>query len=375
MLDAPTPDFAQPVRAFARPTAVLRLDDSLGHAAQELRRNGAPLVPIIEDGRLAGAVTEASLLAAFSSGAGPTDTLASALAKAPTIAGYLTASEALRTLEDGPAWLVVVDDEARPLGLLAPSDLFGHAPMDVRPPTVGGMATPLGVYLTTGNVQAGAGRFALALTGFAMFFVLAVATIAAEYASGYAQLRGLSEGRAEAVGTGIWIVLFFGTFRFSPIAGIHAAEHKVVHAIERGEPLTPETVRRMPRVHPRCGTNLAVGLTLLIGLATLKLPPPLKDQPELQFIFALIVTAFVWRPLGNLAQALITTKPPKDYQIAMGIRSGKELLERYAHARVAMPTLGQRLFNSGLPFVMLGSLTAYGLVKGALWLFGLGDLI
>ncbi len=30
----------------------------------------------------------------------------------------------------------------------------------------------------------------------------------------------------------------------------------VVHAIEEGEDLTLEKVRPMPRVHPRCGTNL-----------------------------------------------------------------------------------------------------------------------
>jgi uncharacterized protein YqhQ len=37
--------------------------------------------------------------------------------------------------------------------------------------------------------------------------------------------------------------------------GYHGAEHKSIHAIERGAPLTPESVMTFPRLHPRCGTS------------------------------------------------------------------------------------------------------------------------
>src|SRR2546423_10530097 len=53
--------------------------------------------------------------------------------------------------------------------------------------------------------------------------------------------------------------LFLLFVRALPLVQYHAAEHQAVHAMERGEPLDPEIVRRMPRVHPRCGTNIMAG--------------------------------------------------------------------------------------------------------------------
>ena len=35
----------------------------------------------------------------------------------------------------------------------------------------------------------------------------------------------------------------------------HGAEHKAIHAYEKGLPLTVENVRAQPRFHPRCGTT------------------------------------------------------------------------------------------------------------------------
>jgi uncharacterized protein YqhQ len=42
----------------------------------------------------------------------------------------------------------------------------------------------------------------------------------------------------------------------------------VVHAIERGEPLLAESVRAMPRVHPRCGTNIVAAAFLATTVYT-----------------------------------------------------------------------------------------------------------
>jgi uncharacterized protein YqhQ len=39
------------------------------------------------------------------------------------------------------------------------------------------------------------------------------------------------------------------------VLGYHGAEHKSIHAIERGAPLTPESVMTFSRLHPRCGTS------------------------------------------------------------------------------------------------------------------------
>jgi uncharacterized protein YqhQ len=39
------------------------------------------------------------------------------------------------------------------------------------------------------------------------------------------------------------------------VLGYHGAEHKAIHAIENGVPLTPENVQTFSRFHPRCGTS------------------------------------------------------------------------------------------------------------------------
>jgi uncharacterized protein YqhQ len=39
------------------------------------------------------------------------------------------------------------------------------------------------------------------------------------------------------------------------VLGYHGAEHKAIHALENGAPLTPEVVQRFSRFHPRCGTS------------------------------------------------------------------------------------------------------------------------
>ena len=56
------------------------------------------------------------------------------------------------------------------------------------------------------------------------------------------------------------------------VLGYHGAEHKSIHAIERGAPLTPESVMTFPRLHPRCGTSflflvvvVSVGVFSFIG--------------------------------------------------------------------------------------------------------------
>src|SRR5438270_13233654 len=99
-------------------------------------------------------------------------------------------------------------------------------------------------------------------------------------------------------------ILFIG-MRLLPLSGIHAAEHKVVHAIERGEALVPEVVSRMPRVHPRCGTNLWAGATIFLGIFSL----PWLDNAS-RLLIAAIVTFVLWRPVGQLMQGPVHTRPP-----------------------------------------------------------------
>jgi hypothetical protein len=132
--------------------------------------------------------------------------------------------------------------------------------------------------------------------------------------------------------------------RFTTVAGYHAGEHQTVWAIERGEPLTPESVARMPRPHPRCGTNLVVGLMIF---------EILRDfSPHIAFIAAVLF----WRRLGTFVQLYLSTRPATRKQLESGIRAGKELLERYRENPVGLAAapLHRRIWNLGLLQTIIG---------------------
>lgn len=351
---------SQPIGAIMRPTHSVHREDSLSAAAQAMRENGTSLIPVLENERFAGIVSEASLATAIAAGAEPNDQLTAALQPGATCRSHETGAEGLRQFEQtGADALVVVDDVGHVSGLLLPSDLIYRRSVPIRPPLIGGMATPFGVYLTTGSAYGGVRQLLLVTTGMAMFSMLVLANVIGLFSLDFAVNHGLSEKAANEIAGPFILVLFALQMRLAPLSGIHAAEHKVVHAIERGEELTPEIVRRMPRVHPRCGTNIAVGLSIFIGVVSAF---PDKVPLEYKVLPALLITAAFWRPLGSLAQYWVTTRPPSNKHIQMGIRAGKELLERYQVARVARPNIFMRLLNSGLFHVVAGSLIAYGLL-------------
>jgi uncharacterized protein YqhQ len=47
----------------------------------------------------------------------------------------------------------------------------------------------------------------------------------------------------------------------------HGAEHMTIHALEAGDPLRPEAIRKYPTAHPRCGTEFLV-VVILISIIT-----------------------------------------------------------------------------------------------------------
>ena len=154
--------------------------------------------------------------------------------------------------------------------------------------------------------------------------------------------------------------VFFALMRLAPLSGVHGAEHQVVHAIERGEALVPTIVRRMPLVHPRCGTNLMVGLTLFLVVSTL---PGIGTETAL-LIGVLVAVAFAM-PLGALAQRFITTKKPSEAQLASAILAGEALLLANATARVAQPTPICKIWSMGILQVVAGA-TAASFIVAAL---------
>jgi CBS domain-containing protein len=359
----------QPVGMLMRPTVSLNPEDSLDLAAQRFREFGTSVLPVGNGHYLVGIVTERDLLEALALGAEPTDAVEShALRKADTIQAYSSGAEALRQMQaGGSASLVVIDDIGRIQGLLLPSDLYGRRIVPPRPHLIGGMATPFGVYLTTGSIRAGASHLALVTTGMLLFSLFLGATVVGFGLAVAAEASGMGRPVADAIQGILPFLMFLAGMRLLPISRIHAAEHKVVHAIERGEELTVENVRRMPRVHPRCGTNIAVGLTLFLTMGTSGWIP----FPELRLIAAAILTLALWRPLGSLAQKYVTTAPPADRHLQSGIRAGKQLLERYASTRNPYPSFGARVVNSGMLHVMFGSFLCYTLVRALILALGL----
>ncbi len=236
-------------------------------------------------------------------------------------------------------------------------------------PRIGGMATPLGVYLTTGVVRGGVGDLALVLSGMVMALMLWIAQTLVVFlaVSGYHLTHNgilhdiylilAKDGfngsptlqiLVSTLTSALLIAVFMLFLRFMPkMAGYHAAEHQTVNAIEQGEQLTPEAVARMPRVHPRCGTNLW-GLVMLIYLAvavlSLFLSTPFGRQ-NLSLVVTLAIVAILgiaisWRTIGAWLQQHFTTRPASPPEIVSGIRAGEEVLYRHQHDPLSPPAPG-----------------------------------
>ncbi len=354
-----------PVGHLMRPTRACSSEESVERAVEELRYNGGGILPVLSSGILRGVITEASLAKALGDGINLLAPCVDASVEAYTIAPYSSGAEALRLLSelDFPT-LVVVDDAGHVVGLLSSSDLYPRRRMLPRPSPVGGMATPFGVYLTSGPLTGGVSQLAVMATGAVMISMLILSSIATAYALTPFE-HSVSEGTLNALAGAFSLLLFLAMMRLAPLAGTHGAEHMVVHAIERGEELTPEVVARMPRVHPRCGTNIAVAVFIFVGICFSNWT---KDD-GVRATVAALATLFLWRPLGSFAQQYITTKKPTAKQLRSGIKAGTELIERYATAPQSQAGIARRVWNSGLLHVMAGSSIAYYALQGVLSLF------
>ncbi len=147
--------------------------------------------------------------------------------------------------------------------------------------------------------------------------------------------------------TGLTVVIMLLMLHLSPLSGYHAAEHMTVHAIEAGEALTPEAVRRMPRVHPRCGTNLMAAASVFLIITS-------RVGDRFGVLLALIVVMLSWRRIGGWLQYVVTTKPPTDRQLENGIAAGEQLIDRYQERPNYQVSGFKRVWNIGFLQVALG---------------------
>ena len=119
----------------------------------------------------------------------------------------------------------------------------------------------------------------------------------------------------------------------------HGAEHMSIHALEAGDPLTTEAVRRYPTAHPRCGTEFLVVVLLvsIIAFALIGNLPPLlliASRVALVPVIAAVsyellqlgarhrshaIVRWLWSP-GIWVQK-ITTRQPTDDMIEVAIVS------------------------------------------------------
>ena len=140
----------------------------------------------------------------------------------------------------------------------------------------------------------------------------------------------------------------------------HGAEHMTIHALEAGDPLTVDAVRKYPTAHHRCGTEFLVVLVML-SIFTFSLVG--KQEPLVMIasrILGIPVLAAVGyeilrlgaryrrNPLvkavmfpGILVQ-MITTKQPEDDMIEVAITSMQEALVADGNEVPAGSTLFER---------------------------------
>ncbi len=259
------------------------------------------------------------------------------------------------------------------------------------PPRLGGMATPLGVYLHDGVSSGGAGFLGLVLTGATMSLLALTAQVLTHALSRAALVHlpglGVWESRlpyglpALLAAISSWLPLPFVFFllRLVPLSGIHAAEHQVVHCVERQALLSIDMVRTMPRVHPRCGTNLFAGFTLFLlsFLAVFTLTQAaawqLLDSVTLAVLLSGPLTLVFWRRVGGWVQLYFATRPATTSQIAGAIDAAEQVLSRHQRLLERGESLRflplRRLWAMGLGQILCGYAAVIALLTGAelLW--------
>ena len=114
------------VRALSRRTVIaLDLNDKLGRATELFKEHGISQLPVLDDGKLVGILTESDLLHHLVAGRGTKDTIVAEVMerKVSTVALHASSSELPRIFERGEV-AIVVDDGRAVIGILTKMDLI-----------------------------------------------------------------------------------------------------------------------------------------------------------------------------------------------------------------------------------------------------------
>ena len=152
-------------------------------------------------------------------------------------------------------------------------------------------------------------KFQSLIVGIAVFFGLAMSiaiffllpSFIGNLFSKYVQnnlLQNLLEGVIRIIIFVLYIFLISRMKEMKRVFAYHGAEHKTIRCYEAGLELTVENVRRMTRLHPRCGTSfLLVVMILSILVFSAASSVLLAAVPALElisgtFLYKLIMIAF-----------------------------------------------------------------------------------
>lgn len=224
----------------------------------------------------------------------------------------------------------------------------------VKPRSIGGLATPLGVYMTDGVHQSGSKTMGLISLGITL-------SIFATSLKFIMLIIGFYTIIPPSMLNFVEITIFLTILKITPLSQIHAAEHKTINAIEKGLPLTISSVRMQSRVHRRCGTNFMVFIFGIISI--LFLAGVLFSEKELlmKFLFSffgfLIISSY-WQSIGEWVQKYFTTREPNDKQIENGIQAGEELLRLHKKdTSNKQPNFFIKIWNMGLVQIIFSFIT------------------
>ncbi len=236
----------------------------------------------------------------------------------------------------------------------------------LRPPKLGGLATPLGVYITSGYHIAGSKLPGLIATGvlFGLFMTLVEALYPLAAVALITAFPPLSTYGNEGLWGGIqnryFLMDLLIGIRFTPISRLHVAEHMTINAIESGSEINLDKVRDFPKEHIRCGTNLMViFLGIQIGALSLHaMQSTLSITGEMLYIVFWIVLIKVFgKPVGIWLQKHFTTTVPNDAQLESGLKAGREIIQKFKDDPHPKPSVWQRVWGMGF----LQVLSAYAL--------------
>ncbi len=246
----------------------------------------------------------------------------------------------------------------------------GRALPGARPRRITGTALPLGVHLSNG-AYGSASSLHLLLGGVYIMTLLALATALTyietwvlQQASGVSlswialQVSSDQSPATELAFVQVLVLInFLLILRVSALSGYHAAEHKVVTAMEHFGDLRYDDVVEMPRVHPRCGTVLLFGVLVAVGLFFSLLP--------VHWALAALGGLLGWRfryHTGYFVQNHFTTKPPTPTQLRAGMKAGETLLERWRQDPDRRVPWLRSLWIRGLPQMLIGLFLAMHLL-------------